>query len=256
MEIKRKSTVKLLILLNLILASLLLVVCLHYSIPTKILKKIGIRSASAWKSEYKYNEDKYYNRSRHLFAVYKPKEINLVMLGDSITNAVDWNELLSRTDVANRGIGGDSTEGIINRLDDIYALNPKVCFIMAGINEVIHGIQYEGIVANYKRIINDLTAHNITTVIQSTLYVSPKRRNHRLINLRVKKLNDMLRTYAEQNQIVFIDVNRALSDDFALKEEYTYDGTHLLAHGYAKWRDLILPVIERLHKMNANKGCT
>jgi hypothetical protein len=31
------------------------------------------------------------------------------MLGNSLTAGVDWNELLDRPDIANRGIGGDIT---------------------------------------------------------------------------------------------------------------------------------------------------
>ena len=69
---------------------------------------------------------------RNLFKIYNPVKINIVMLGNSITWGVNWNELLSRTDVANRGIPCEKTEDFLYRLDDIYKLKPKICFIMGG----------------------------------------------------------------------------------------------------------------------------
>ena len=106
----------------------------HFDVPTKVLNKLGITITSSVNKHYEYTDNFEYNVRRSLFEVYQPKDIRIVMLGDSITDKVDWNELLSRTDVVNRGIGSDITEGFINRLSDIYVLNPETCFIMGGIN--------------------------------------------------------------------------------------------------------------------------
>jgi lysophospholipase L1-like esterase len=94
------------------------------------------------------------------------------MLGDSITEGVAWNELLGISGIANRGIGGDTTEGIIGRLPNIYELNPEMCFIMAGINDIRKNIPVEIIIKNTDQIIGDLENHGIEVIIQSTLYVS------------------------------------------------------------------------------------
>ena len=55
----------------------------------------------------------------------------------------------------------------------------------------------------------------------------------------------MLKNYANENKIDFVDINELLSIEGSLREEFTYDGVHLLGPGYAKWRDKILPVISK-----------
>jgi lysophospholipase L1-like esterase len=103
---------------------------------------------------------------------YKNKEYRVVMLGDSITAGVAWNELLGISGIANRGIGSDTTGGILGRLSNIYELNPKICFIMAGINDIGKNIAMEIIINNMTQIIDELENHGIEVIIQSTLYVS------------------------------------------------------------------------------------
>ncbi|MCP3850959.1 MAG: lipolytic protein [Gammaproteobacteria bacterium] len=167
------------------------------------------------------------------------------MLGDSITYGADWNELLSRSDIANRGIGSDVTEGLLNRLADVYKLNPDTCFIMGGINDISKGIPVETIFLNYTKIVNDLQANNIIPIIQSTLYVSTKRRNWKEWNKEVNELNDLLHNYSKTNGVHFIDINKELEVNGALNSSYTYDGVHLLGNGYKKWRELISKELNR-----------
>ncbi len=50
---------------------------------------------------------------------------NIVMLGNSLTNRISWNELLGRDDVANRGIGSDITAGFTHRINFAFNVNPK-----------------------------------------------------------------------------------------------------------------------------------
>jgi len=208
----------------------------YFEVPTKLLSKLGI-SASL---NYKYTDNPAYDVRRSLFSVYKPKEVKVVMLGDSITYEADWNELLSRVDVVNRGIGLDTTEGLINRLSDIYILTPEICFMMGGINDIVKGIPVSGIFSNIRKISEELQSHNITPVIQSILFVSITWDDWREMNKKVNDLNRMLRKYSKEKGIIFVDVNQSLSKDGALDVKYTYDGVHLLGNGFEKWRDLIL----------------
>jgi lysophospholipase L1-like esterase len=227
---KTKFSIILLVSSNIITLCLLLFISFHFDVPTKVLNKLGITITE-------------YNVRRSLFEVYQPKDIRIVMLGDSITYKVDWNELLSRTDVANRGIGNDNTKGFINRLSDIYVLNPETCFIMGGINDFIRGVSANKVFINYTKILKDLQNNGITPIIQSTLYVSETISNWSIINKKVDELNKMLREYANKEDVVFIDVNKELSTGGALDSIYTYDGVHLLGSGYVKWRDLILSTL-------------
>jgi lysophospholipase L1-like esterase len=81
-------------------------------------------------------------------------ENGIVMLGDSITAGVEWNELLGIPNIANRGIGSDTTEGFYNRLENIYKIKPKICFIMGGINDIGYGIPVETILQNIEMIMD------------------------------------------------------------------------------------------------------
>lgn len=219
----------------------LLVVAFHYGVPREIVQRIGISSSTIpYDVHYKYTGNPQYAVRRSLFKVYRPTNIQIAMLGDSITYEADWNELLSRNDIANRGIGSDITEGFLSRLSDIYTLNPEVCFIMGGINDLGRGIPVKTIFANYTNIIKALEDNNIRPVIQSTLYVSTKRQYWKEINRRVDELNALLKEYAHAHSVSFMDVNSALSVNGALKSSYTYDGVHLLGNGYDTWKELIV----------------
>jgi lysophospholipase L1-like esterase len=216
------------------------VLAFHYDIPQQILHRIGISSPTqADDVQYHYTANPEYDVRRSLFKVYRPTKIKIVMLGDSITYEADWNELLSRNDIANRGINADITEGFLKRLPDIYTLNPEVCFIMGGINDIGKRIPVKTIFTNYTNIIRALEDKTIRPVIQSTLHISTKQYRWKEINRRVDELNALLKEYALKNNLSFVDVNSVLSVNGALKSSYTYDGVHLLGSGYDTWKELI-----------------
>src|ERR1022692_2171298 len=60
----------------------------------------------------------------------------VVFLGDSITAAFEWGESFAgSTPVLNRGIGGDTTLGVLERIADVSRLNPVAVFLMIGTND-------------------------------------------------------------------------------------------------------------------------
>lgn len=158
-------------------------------------------------------------------------QADIVMLGDSITFGLNWNELFN-INIVNRGIGGDITEGFLNRLDSIYSASPKKVFIMGGINDIYRGVKVNQIFSNYIKIIEALKSKNIVPYIQSTLYNSA--RND--LNSSVTELNNLLKEYAIKNNITYIDLNEKLSKNNSLISDYTYDGLHLNSNGYKIWK--------------------
>lgn len=183
----------------------------------------------------------YINNSNGLYSVYH-KQSDVVMLGDSITQGVEWNELLDRDDIVNRGIGGDTILGMLNRIIFIYKLNPKICFIMGGVNDMKYGISAEEVFGNYKKIITDLKEHNIIPIIQSTLYSNIASYE------KTKELNRLLRQYAENNGLDYIDLNMVLSENKKLRNKFTYDGIHLTGKGYEVWGEEILKILKKYKK--------
>ncbi|MGE5354572.1 MAG: GDSL-type esterase/lipase family protein [Acidobacteriota bacterium] len=181
-----------------------------------------------------------------LYSIYKTEHAEIVMLGNSLTHGVNWNELLGRTDIAERGIPGDGIRDYLNRMQYVYKLKPKICFIMGGINDLYTGYPPELIFANYIKIVEALKENGIIPVIQSPLYVSSKYMLASKKNQEITSLNNLLKTYAEKKGILFVDLNSRMSRGGYLRSELTFDGIHLNAEGYIIWRDEITPVINRL----------
>lgn len=176
------------------------------------------------------------NNIYDLHKIYQTKQSDIVMLGDSITCAVSWNELFNYNNITNRGINGDTTAGFLQRLDQVLELQPKKVFIMGGINDIFQSYTVEEIFENHKKIVEKLREKNITPYIQATLYTAKKENGY---NDKVKELNGMLKQYCQENRIEFIDLNKKLSKNELLIQEYTHDGLHLKANAYVIWRDEI-----------------
>ncbi|HEY8037559.1 MAG TPA: GDSL-type esterase/lipase family protein [Methylobacter sp.] len=173
-------------------------------------------------------------RSSH-FSLLQAKA-KIVMIGDSITNNAEWSELFPKVSIVNRGIPGDTTYGVLRRMDSILSLKPKLAFIMLGINDIYADRPVDRILNDYIAIIERLQESNISPVIQSTLFVSKKQPRHQVINREVQKLNDSLEGYATEHKLLFINLNQSLSDDHRLRKELTSDGIHINGEGYQIWK--------------------
>ncbi|MBU1096971.1 MAG: GDSL family lipase [Bacteroidetes bacterium] len=192
-------------------------------------------------SVYKNNPN--YILETNLYDIYKTKKADVVMLGNSLTHGVNWNELLGRPNVVERGVPGDLTEGMLNRMNSVIKLQPKLCFILAGVNDVYYWIPVETIFNNYVQMISLLKSKNITPVIQSTLYAGKewgkdwnlKSEDNAGRNKEIEKLNRLLREYATINNIDYIDLVSQTTNDNFLNPEITYDGIHLNAKGFKIW---------------------
>ncbi|MDR2033628.1 MAG: GDSL-type esterase/lipase family protein [Helicobacteraceae bacterium] len=205
----------------------------------------AVQNTEVKQSSAIYKNNPRYEGRNGLFRIYKSDGVKAVMLGDSITEWVEWNELLSRDDIANRGIAADITEGFLNRLDEVYRLKPKLCFIMGGINDITRGIPTETAAANIEKIIDELQKRKIEAIVQSTLYVAQDFQRSAAINKNVDELNDKLKAIAAKKGVLFINLNEKLAKNGSLDMKYTYDGAHLNGAGYERWRDLIAPIIEK-----------
>jgi hypothetical protein len=64
---------------------------------------------------------------------------DVAMIGDSLTAAAPRNEIFPKVQIANRGVGGDTTTKVLLRMDTILTGFPKKALIMVGINEFYRG---------------------------------------------------------------------------------------------------------------------
>jgi len=190
------------------------------------------------KDTYSYDMNPIYKRETEKFMLYD-KQADIVMLGNSITEQADWNELLKRNDVINRGISGDITEGMLMRLSSVLKAKPKYCFFMGGINDITRRVSYDKTLKNIKKIAEELKANGITPVIQSVLYTEIRFDGYEYNNPIVTILNEDLKKYCAEKEIIFLDLNEYLSANSMLKSEYSDDGLHLNSSGYAAWARIL-----------------
>src|SRR5688500_3134149 len=88
-----------------------------------------------------------------LFRSYPNSAKDIIFLGNSITAGVDWVELLGNPVVRNRGISGDITFGVLERLHEVTEGAPAKVFILIGINDISRNIPDSVIIGNYEKMI-------------------------------------------------------------------------------------------------------
>ncbi len=179
------------------------------------------------------------------FKSYPVSKKDIVFLGNSITDYTDWNELLGMSNVRNRGISGDITFGVLDRLDDVLAGKPAKLFILIGINDIARNVPDAVILQNYNRMISRTRALSPKTRIyfHTLLPVNAAAgapRNHFDKDERILYINEQIKKLADNKSLFVIDLYpHFLDQDKHLKAEYTYDGLHLTAKAYLVWADIL-----------------
>lgn len=158
----------------------------------------------------------------------------IVMLGDSITQAGLWSEYLPGYEIANRGIGGDTTYGIIERIDEVVQRNAKFVFLLAGINDIDQRYTDSEIANNILKIASIVKDSGSTPIVQSILYVSDLDKSKRS-NEQIAHINQLIADGCSNLEIQFLDIT-SITDDGEL---LTNDGLHLTGPAYVKWVDIL-----------------
>ncbi len=194
---------------------------------------LGSVMSQAWMIQ----DDPYYKHRKSQFEQLMNNErYETMMLGDSITDEGQWDELLDNTKVQNRGISGDTTDGVLDRLNSI-SKGIKQVFIMIGVNDIMRGKEVDEVYANYLKIIQTFKDKNIKVYIQSTLYIGESRKAN--FNPKIEELDARLEKYASENQITFINLNPIFAPQKVLKKEFTSDDLHLNGTAYKLWTEQI-----------------
>ncbi|PML57047.1 SGNH/GDSL hydrolase family protein [Vibrio lentus] len=170
---------------------------------------------------------------------------DLVMFGDSITEWAPWADIFRDVSMVNRGLAGDTTTGMLRRIDTTLNVKPKLVCFMAGINDLAQGYDVEHIYQNYIDMLEVWQENDIRILVQSTLYVGSKLQG---LNPSVELLNSKVSEYCTQQGIAFLDVNSVLSPNKLLSNEYSCDDLHLNAKAYQTWAEVLQPTIEELLK--------
>lgn len=175
---------------------------------------------------------------------------DIIFLGNSITDYTDWNELLQLKEARNRGISGDITFGILERLDEITEGKPAKVFVLIGINDISRNIPDSVILDNYKRIIHRIKKESPGTKIYFNTLLpvnnSFAARNHFNKDEHIQYINEELKKMGTTEKIGIIDIHPYFLDaENRMDKKYTYDGLHLNAEGYKQWASILKPYLTK-----------
>jgi lysophospholipase L1-like esterase len=189
----------------------------------------------------------HYGQRVDFFRSYPVKKGDIVFLGDSITDGGCWEELFPGVPLKNRGINGDTTAGVLKRLDDLLLPGPAAIFLLIGTND-LPWFTYqrdEDILHEYRQILEHCKRLSPATkvYVQSIL---PRRRR---FSRRIRELNTTLQSLAEEFGYAYIDLFSHFDNGKGeLREELTNDHLHLLAGGYTLWVELLTPYVNKVSK--------
>ena len=162
-------------------------------------------------------------------------EAEIVFAGDSLIADGPWSELYCP--IKNRGIGGETTSGLLDRLDEVTESQPRKIFLLVGTNCLAADIPVAQVVRNYRKILERVRRESPQTqvFVISVLPVNPRVTKGPVhVNATIRELNRQLRDLAGQfESVAFLDVFDALTDASGdLRKDLTTDGLHLNLDGY------------------------
>jgi lysophospholipase L1-like esterase len=175
----------------------------------------------------------------------------IVFLGDSIIGG--WNSLGSAFPdfkVANRGIGGDTTRGVLYRLnEDVIGLKPKAVVLLIGTNDIGLGAKAEDVADNIKAIIAALEKSDPNMpIIFCKIMPSNGAKEHRPAGV-IEKVNALaLASVKHDPEVAVCDTWSIYADENGnCKQSEFPDLVHPNAVGFAKWVEALTPILSKLN---------
>ena len=191
----------------------------------------------------------YYYQRASLFESLPVTSEDIIFIGNSITDGGEWYELFNNPHVKNRGISGDTTQGVFDRLDAIIKGKPAKIFLMIGINNVPQNESADDIAAGIRRIVQKIKQVSPETqvYVQSLLPVTTYYnmfQGHTSQWKRIPEINQKIQEITEEEQVQYIDLfSHFVDSDGQMQKQYTNDGLHLLGKGYLLWKEIITPYL-------------
>ena len=172
---------------------------------------------------------------------------DIVFLGNSITwGGKDWSKRLKHPNIRNRGIGGDVTDGVLARIDEITYFKPKAVFLLIGINDLWNNNSPNNPSAEY-------IANNIIQIAQVINAETPKTKIYVQTVLPIEKeqyktsilkVNEIIKANEKENPYQIVDLYSIfVNENGLIRKELSTDGIHLNEKGYDAWVEFIKPII-------------
>jgi len=174
----------------------------------------------------------------------------VVFLGDSITQG--WGDEMGRVfggmKVANRGLSGDTTRGLLVRLPlDVLALRPAGVVILAGTNDLEERAAPSVIAENIRLLLAGLRAHRADLPVV-LCKVFPSAASQSRPAGEIQELNRLLADLVkDQPQVTLLETWKLFADEAGdAKVEEFPDLLHPNEAGYEKWGRALRPILATL----------
>lgn len=213
-----------------------------------LLSLICLLSAGSYAQQRRHTT--FYDQRESLFEVLPTSPEDIIFLGNSITNGGEWSELFQNCHVKNRGISGDTCEGVYDRLDALLKGKPSKIFLLIGTNNLGRGAKNEDVVAGVRKIVEKIKTDSPRTklYLQSIFPTSDYYKlfsGHAARYKDIPLINEKLKELAGEAGITYIDVYSSLVDKATgkMSNRYSNDGLHLLGSGYLRWVEVLKPYV-------------
>jgi lysophospholipase L1-like esterase len=167
-------------------------------------------------------------------------------VGDSLTEGGRWQEWFPDVEAINLGVGADTTEGLIDRLDQVAEYDPDTVVLLIGTNDVANRRAVEQVVRNIETILVNLRAAlpDARILVQSVL---PRGAEYAEF---VKEINRHVWQFAATVKAHYLDLWPVMAlEDGELNPAYSQDRLHLNDAGYQAWLSELVPALERVHDL-------
>ncbi|HEY0940185.1 MAG TPA: GDSL-type esterase/lipase family protein [Steroidobacter sp.] len=178
------------------------------------------------------------------------KQGAIVFAGDSLTGT--WKTLgadFPGTLVANRGIGGDVSRGLLFRFrEDVLDLNPKAIVVLIGINDLTARQLASATLENIRSMLA-LRDEQHAQVPVFLCTVPPSAQPNAPVDEQQRRtLNDGVRQIAKETKgVTLVDLYAATATEDGTPDPryFNNDLLHLSAAGHARWKEVLQPALQK-----------
>jgi lysophospholipase L1-like esterase len=196
-------------------------------------------------------------RHEGFVAIAKKGDVDVLLLGDSITDAwrqqpakEAWDKHFAPRKAANFGIGGDRTQHVLWRIThgELDGITPKVVMLMIGTNNV-RADSAEQIAEGVAAIVKTVRQKSPTTKVL-LLAVFPRGENAGNPDReKIAQINKIISKLDDGKNVRYLDIGQKfLQEDGTLTKEIMPDFLHLSARGYAIWGEAVAPLLAEMLK--------
>jgi N-acetylglucosamine-6-sulfatase len=194
-------------------------------------------------------------RHKTFLAIAAGSPIELLFVGDSITDGwrnagqTLWDQHFGSLKAANFGIGGDTTQGVLWRMQngELAGFKAKLIVMMLGTNNIPRGNSNDEIVEGLRLIVQEFrTRQPQARVLLLGIFPRGVEATHQY-RAPIKDINSKLAKLADNKQIYFMDIgDKFLAADGTLTPEIMPDALHPNFKGYQIWADAISGRVKQL----------